>query len=133
LLISTSPEIRRTTRVLSLSHMGVSQLQQQNVAAPVAYTEYSVKIPPGAMKPTFILRPGGSTGSAAPANLFWYMVTTNGSTPGSSSNLPQSPNTFNTFPVQSNRTIDGKLGGQTIFFQVDQANQLLEVDYYGDN
>jgi len=113
--------------------MGVSQLQQKNVAAATAYTEYSVAIPTGAMKPTFVLRPGGSTGSATPANLFWYMVTTNGSTPGSSSNLPQSPNTYNTIPLQENRTIDGKLGGQTVYFQVDQANQLLEVDYFSDN
>src|SRR5471030_2026282 len=112
--------------------MAVSQLQQQNVAAAAAYTEYSFKIPPGAMKPTIVLRPGGSTGSATPANLFWYMTPTNGSTPGSSSNLPQSPNTFNTIPLQNNRTINGKLGGQTIYFQVDQASQLLEVDYFSD-
>ena len=113
--------------------MGVSQLQQQNLPAVAAYTEYSVKIPPGAMKPTLVLRPGGSTGTAAPANLFWYMVTTNGNTPGASSNLPQSPNTYNTIPLQLNRTIDGKLGGQTIYFQVDQASQILEVDYFADN
>lgn len=115
-----------------LRDMGIQQLQQQNVAAEAAYTEYSVKIPPGIMKPTFVLRPGGSTGSAAPANLFWYMTTTNGSTPGSASNLPQSPNTYNTIPLQNNRTIEGKLGGQIVYFQVDQANQILEVDYFGD-
>jgi hypothetical protein len=112
--------------------MGLSQLQQKNVAAASAYTEYSFAVPPGIMQLTLILRPGGSTGSAAPTNLFWYMVTTNGSTPGSSSNLPQSPNTYNTIPLQNDRTINGKLGGQTIYFQMDQASQLPEVDYFSD-
>lgn len=109
--------------------MAVSQLQQQNVPAAVAYTEYSVKIPPGAMKPTIVLRPGGSTGSATPANLFWYMT----SSPNGTNNAAGLPATFNTIPLQGNRTMDGKLGGQTIYFQVDQANQILELDYFSDN
>jgi hypothetical protein len=109
--------------------MGVSQLQQQNIPAAAAYTEYSVKIPPGIMKPTFVLRPGGSTGSATPANLFWYMA----SSPNGSNNAAGLPAIYNTIPLQMNRTIEGKLGGQTIYFQVDQANQVLEVDYFGDN
>jgi hypothetical protein len=54
--------------------MGVLQLQQQNVAAAAAYTEYSFNVPPGAMQLTLVLRPGGSTGAAAPANIFWYMT-----------------------------------------------------------
>jgi hypothetical protein len=112
--------------------MAVAQLQQQNVAAAAAYTEYSIKVPPGAIQLTLQLRPGGSSGSASAANLFWYMAPTNGSTPGSSSNLPQSPNTYNTLPIANSRTISGKLGGQTIYFQVDQASQLLEVDYFSD-
>ena len=113
--------------------MGVSQLQQKNIAAPVAYTEYQIPVPPGAIALTLNLRPGGSTGSAAPANVFWYMTTTNGSTPGSATNLPQSPNTYNTIPVVSSRTINSKLGGQVIYFQVDQADQIMEVDYFSDN
>ena len=107
--------------------MSILQLQQQNIAAASAYTEYSFKVPPRVNELTVQLRPG-----ATPANLFWYMVTTNGSTPGASSNLPQSPNTYNTIPLQNNRTIRGLLGGQTIYFQADQGSQILEVDYYGD-
>lgn len=109
--------------------MGI-KLQQQNIPAVAAYTEYSLVIPIQVFELTLSLRAGGSTGSATPANVFWYMKTTNGSTPGSSSNLPQSPNTYNTIPLQNNRTIDGGLDGQTIYFQVDQANQILEVDYF---
>jgi hypothetical protein len=108
--------------------MGLQQLQQQNVSAPAIYTQYSIAIPRGVNQVTLSVRPGGT-----PANVFWYMATTNGSTPGSSSNLPQSPNTYNTIPANSSRTIAGQLGGQIIYFQVDQTNQVLEVDYYGDN
>ncbi len=109
--------------------MGRLQLQQQNVSAAAAYTEYSVAIPPSSIEVTISIRPTGT-----PANIFWYMVTTNGATPGSTSNLPQSPNTYNTIPSSvSGRTIRGLLGGQTIYFQVDQSNQTVEVDYYGDN
>lgn len=109
--------------------MGVLQLQQQNVAAVAAYTEYSFKIPPGANAITVVLRQGGSTGSASAANVFWYMA----SSPNGTNNAAGLPATFNTIPLQSNRTFGNKLGGQTVYFQVDQANQVLEVDYYGDN
>jgi hypothetical protein len=106
------------------------KLEQQNIPAASAYTEYSIVIPAQKFQLTLVLRPGGSTGSATPANLFWYMTTTNGSTPGSSSNLPQSPNTYNTIPLQNNRTINGGIQATTIYFQVDQPNQILEVDYF---
>ncbi len=109
--------------------MGVLQLQQKNISAPAIYTEYSFTVPPSSIELTISLRPSGT-----PANIFWYMTPTNGSTPGSSSNLPQSPNTYNTIPASiSGRTIRGRLGGQTVYFQVDQTNQTIEVDYYGDN
>ena len=107
--------------------MGILQLQQKNISAPAIYTEYNVVVPYGATEVTLQLRPAN-----AGANIFWYMTPTNGSTPGSTSNLPQSPNTYNTIPAGSSRTIRGKLGGQTIYFQVDQTNQLLECDYYSD-
>jgi hypothetical protein len=107
----------------------ISQLQQQNVTAAAAFTEYSVRIPPGAINPTIVLRPGGSSGSATPANVFWYTA----SHPNGSNNLAGLPTVFNTIPLQNNRTISGKLGGQTIYFQVDQVNQVIEVDYFSDN
>jgi hypothetical protein len=106
--------------------MGLQQLQQKNVSAAAIYTEYSVVIPPSVMNLTIALRPSGT-----PANIFWYMATTNGSNPGSASNLPT---TYNTIPASSGGiTKLGKFGGQTIYFQVDQTNQTIEVDYYGDN
>ena len=108
--------------------MGISQLQQQNVSAAAAYTEYQIAIPPQAKQITIAVRP-----SSTPANFFWYMTTTNGIVPGNASNLPQSPNTYNTIPIGGSRTIFGVLGGQTIYFQVDQSNQIVEVDFYADN
>jgi len=107
--------------------MGMLQLQLQNISAPLAYTEYQIVIPPGVNQPTIQVRP-----SSTPANLFWYMTTTNGSAPGSASNLPQSPNTYNTIQPNYSRSIGAKMGGQIIYFQVDQPNQVIEVDYYGD-
>jgi hypothetical protein len=105
--------------------MSMSQLQQQNVPAAAAYTEYSVKVPPQSKQVTFNLRSGNQP-------VYWYMTTTNGSTPGSSSNLPQLPNTYNTIPASASRTIFGVLGGQTVYFQTPGTNQVLEVDYYAD-
>src|SRR5215831_15241607 len=104
--------------------MGVQQIQQQNISAPVAYTEYSLAIPPGAIEVTLQLRPTGT-----PANLFWYMAPSGSSAPGSSANLPA---TYNTIPAGSSRIITNKLGGQTIYFQVDQSGQTLEFDYHAD-
>jgi hypothetical protein len=105
--------------------MAILQLQQQNVVATAAYTEYSFVVPVGVFDLTLAVRGGA-------ANLFWYTVTTNGSSPGSASNLPQSPNTYNTIPAGASRTIPGKRGGQTIYIQVDQSNQTIEIDYHGD-
>jgi hypothetical protein len=102
----------------------ISQLLQQNIAAAAAYTEYTLAVPPGAMELTLQLRPGFTA-----ANLFWYM-SSNNPTPGSAANLPA---TYATIPPGSSRTISGKLGGQTIYFQVDQSTQVLEFDYHADN
>ena len=104
--------------------MGVLQLQQQNVSAPAIYTEYSIAIPPGVNQPTLSLRPSGT-----PANIFWYMAPSGSLSPGAAGNLPS---VYGTIPPNSSRTISGKFGGQIIYFQVDQSNQVLEVDYYGD-
>lgn len=104
--------------------MGISQIVQSNVSAPAAYTEYSLTVPPGAIEITLQLRPSGT-----PANLFWYMAPSGSSSPGSSSNLPA---TYGTVPAGSSRSILGKLGGQVIYFQVDQSNQVLEFDYHAD-
>jgi hypothetical protein len=108
--------------------MAVAQLQQQNVAAAAAYTEYSLVVPAGVMQLNLQLRLTGSTGSATPANLFWYMA----SSPNVGHNAAGLPTKYNTIPVANSRSISGKLGGQTIYFQVDQTNQLLEVDYFSD-
>jgi hypothetical protein len=104
--------------------MGVLQLQQQNVAAAAAYMEYSVTIPPGVNAPTISIRPSGT-----PANIFWYMAPSGSASPGSVANLPA---VYGTIPPNSSRSISAKMGGQIIYFQVDQATQVLEVDYYGD-
>jgi hypothetical protein len=111
--------------------MSISKLQQQNIAMASAYTEYTLVVPPGINELTFALR--GTVGK-----LFWHMTTTNGSSPGSSSNLPQSPNPYCTVQPQASavpapKTIRGKLGGQTIYLQTDTATQVLEVSYYSDN
>ena len=105
--------------------MAVNQLLQINTSAPAAYTEYTLAVPPGAMEVTLQLRP-----SANPTNLFWYMAASGSASPGSAGNLPA---TYATIPPGASRTIVGKLGGQTIFFQVDQSNQVLEFDYHADN
>jgi hypothetical protein len=104
--------------------MGILQLQQQNVSAPTIYTEYQVAIPPRVNEVTISVRPSGS-----PANIFWYMTPSGSANPGNVGNLPA---TYNTIPANASRTIRGQLGGQIIYFQVDQANQVVEVDYYGD-
>src|SRR5882672_1440516 len=101
--------------------MGISQLQQTNVSAPAAYTEYSVAVPPGAIEVTLQLRP-----SAGPAKLFWYMASNNLS-PGSEANLPA---TYGTVPAGSSRSILGKPGGQIIYFQTDGTDQVLEMDFH---
>lgn len=107
--------------------MGILQIQQQNIAAASAYTEYSFKVPPRVNELTIQLRLNDT--------LFWYMTPTTGANPGASSNLPQSPAPYNTLPTGASRTVRGLLGGQTIYFQVQtsQAGQVLEIDYYGDN
>jgi len=101
-------------------------VQQKNVSAASAYTEYSFIIPARAKEVTLNLRSGNQP-------VYWYLVTTNGSTPGSSSNLPQSPNTYNTIPAGASRTMNGMLDAQTIYFQTPGASQVLEVDYYVDS
>src|ERR1700757_147780 len=101
--------------------MSFQQLQQQNVSAPAAYVEYSVVIPPFVVNPTLSLRPSGT-----PANLFWYMAPSGSASPGSAANLPA---VYGTIPANGSRNMGGKCGGQTIYFQVDQASQTLEVDY----
>lgn len=100
--------------------MAISRLQQQNVSAAAAYTEYSLAVPTAANGLTLALR--------SSATLFWYM-TSNNPSPGTSANLPA---VYGTIPPGASRTIDAKLGGQTIYFQVNTAAQVLEVDYYGD-
>jgi hypothetical protein len=102
--------------------MGISQLQQQNVPATAAYTEYSVVIPPQVKQPTFSLRSGNQP-------VYWYMAPSGSPSPGSSANLPA---VYNTIPAGASRTIFGVLGGQTVYFQTPGTNQVLEVDYYAD-
>jgi hypothetical protein len=102
--------------------MSMSQLQQQNIPAASAYTEYSVVIPPKAKQITFNVRSGSQP-------LFWYMAPSGSSNPGSSSNLPA---VYNTIPAGASRTIFGTFGGQTIYFQTPGSSQVLEVDYYED-
>ena len=104
--------------------MAINQIQQVNTPAASAYTEYSVAIPPGAIEITFQLRP-----NATPANVFWYMAPSGSVSPGSVGNLPAA---YTTIPAGSSRSILGKLGGQTIYFQVDQGGQVLELDYHAD-
>jgi hypothetical protein len=104
--------------------MAIQQLQQQNVSAPAIYTEYSIAIPPAVADFTIALRPSGT-----PGNIFWYTTPSGSVSPGSVGNLPA---VYGTVPANSSRTIFGKRGGQTIYFQVDQTNQVLEADYYGD-
>jgi hypothetical protein len=103
--------------------MSILQLQQQNVAAPSAFTEYSVVIA-RINEVTLQLR--------ANDTLYWYMAPSGSPSPGTSANLPA---VYNTIATGASRTIRGQLGGQTIYFQVatSQAGQVLEVDYYGDN
>lgn len=103
--------------------MALPALKQKNTAAAAAYTEYQIVVPPGAMDITLALRP-----NASPANLFWYLATNN-SAPGSAANLPA---VYGTIPAGGARTITGKLGGQTIYFQTDQATQVAELDYHED-
>jgi hypothetical protein len=101
--------------------MSMSQLQQQNVPAAAAYTEYSVKIPPQSKQPTFNLRSGNQP-------IFWYMT----SSPNATNNLAGLPTVYNTIPAGASRTIFGVLGGQIAYFQTPGTNQVLEVDYYAD-
>jgi len=103
--------------------MGILQLQQQNIAAAAAYTEYSFNVPPSATELTLSLRSGNTP-------LFWYMAASGSASPGTAANLPT---TYNTIPAAASRTIRGRLGGQTIYFQTPGTNQVLEVDYYADN
>ena len=101
--------------------MSMSQLQQQNVPAAAAYTEYSVKVPPQSKQPTFSLRSGNQP-------VYWYMA----SSPNATNNLAGLPAVYNTIPAGASRTIFGVLGGQTVYFQTPGTNQVLEVDYYAD-
>ena len=103
--------------------MSILQLQQQNVAAPAAFTEYSVVIPPQVKEVTVQLR--------LTDTLYWYGTASGSASPGTSANLPA---TYGTLQPGSSRTFR-VLGAQIIYFQVatSQAGQVLEVDYYGDN
>lgn len=100
----------------------VSQLQQQNVAAAAAYTQYSVTIPPQAKQVTLSLRSGNQP-------VYWYMT----SSPNATNNLAGLPTVYGTIPAAASRTIFGVLGGQIIYFQTPGTNQTLEIDYYADN
>jgi len=104
--------------------MSVSQIQLLNVSAPSVYTEYSFLIPAGSIELSLQLRPTGT-----PANLFWYTAPSGSASPGTAANLPA---TYMTVPAGSARSILGKLGSQTIYFQVDQPGQVLEFDYHAD-
>lgn len=103
--------------------MSVLQLQQQNVPALAAFTEYSVAIPPGIKQVTLQLH--------LPDTAYLYTAPSGSTSPGSSANLPA---VYNTLPSGASRTFPG-IGAQTIYFQVatTQAGHALEVDYYGDN
>lgn len=101
--------------------MSMSQLQQQNISAPAAFTEYSVEIPTQSKQPTLSLRSGNQP-------IFWYMA----SSPNASNSLGGLPAVYNTIPAGSSRTIFGALGGQIIYFQTPGTVQVLEVDYYND-
>ena len=102
--------------------MALLKLQQQNVAAAAAYTEYSLTIPPRINELTLMLRATG-------ANIFWYMAASGSGSPGTAANLPA---VYNTIPIGNSRTVRGLLGAQTIFFQTDGTAQVLEADYYAD-
>lgn len=101
--------------------MSISQLQQQNVAAAAAYTEYSVKIPTQSKQVTFNVRSGSQP-------VFWYTA----SSPNATNNVAGLPAVYNTIPAGASRTIFGVFGGQSVFFQTSGTNQVLEVDYYAD-
>lgn len=103
--------------------MSILKIQQQNVAAAAAYTEYTLVVPGARVNElTFALRD-------KTAKLFWYMATTDGNTPGSSSNLPS---VYETVIAGEKRNIRGAVGAQTIYFQSDKATQVLEASYYAD-
>lgn len=104
--------------------MGILQPQQQNITAPAAYTEYSVKLPARANQPTFSLRVSDT--------IFWYTAPSGSVSPGNSSNLPA---VYGTIPAGQTRTFNNGVGACTIYFQVASTNpgQVLEVDYNGDN
>ena len=55
------------------------------------------------------------------------------STPNGTNNAAGLPAVYGTIPAGVSRTIDGVLGGQTIYFQTPGTGQVLEVDYYADN
>lgn len=101
--------------------MAISQLQQQNIAAASAFTEYSVKIPPKAKQVTLNVRSGSQP-------VYWYTA----SSPNSTNNLAGLPTVYGTVPAGASRTIFGVLGGQSIYFQTPGTTQVLEVDYYAD-
>src|SRR5262249_33948926 len=104
--------------------MAILQIQQQNVSAPSAFTEYSFALPPRVSGLTIQLR--------ASDTLYVYTAPSGSSSPGSASNLPA---TYITIPVGARKTWPTMLGGQAVYFQVatSQVGQALEVDYYGDN
>ena len=102
--------------------MSILKLQQQNVAAAAAYTEYSFTIPPRIVELTLSLRAGNQP-------IFWYTSASGSASPGTAANLPS---VYGTIPAGASRTIRGVLGSQTIYFQTPGTNQTLEVDYYGD-
>lgn len=102
--------------------MAMSQLNQLNVPAAAAYTEYSAAIPPQAKQVTVNLRSGSQP-------VFWYTA----SSPNATNNVAGLPSTYNTIPAGASRTIFGVLGGQKFYFQTPGTNQVLEVDWYADS
>jgi hypothetical protein len=77
------------------------------------------------MDVSIYVRPGSN-----PANLFYYITPSGSVSPGSTGNLPA---TYGTLPSGAAKTFNGKFGGQTLYFQVDATNQVLELDYHADN
>ena len=99
--------------------MSLLQLQQQNVTAAAAYTEYTFAIPPRVNEVTLNLRSGTQP-------IFWYTAPSGSASPGTSGNLPA---TYGTIPAGASRTIRGMLGGQTVYFQTPGTNQVLKSLY----
>ena len=93
--------------------MSILKLQQQNVAAATAYTEYTLVVPGARVNElTFALRD-------KTAKLFWYTSPAPSSDPGMADNLPT---VYETVVAAERRNIRGQVGAQTIYFQSDKAD-----------